>query len=145
MTALMDGGAWTGADGVVSIRFTLSHAQLEATGSAAGVACRERYRDDDLTVDDVLAMRQLLSVADHLAGLAATGLGAAVELSVAALAQLHDALIAWIEAREQRGWMRDDERDLHRVLHPLVHELDALRADAVRAALADDAAALCAH
>jgi hypothetical protein len=88
-----------------------------------------------MTVDDVLAMRQLLSVVDHLDALAATGLGATVDLSAGALALVHDALVAWTDAREERGWMREDERDVHRALVPVLRDLGDLRAEAIRAAL----------
>jgi hypothetical protein len=137
VTPSLDMGTWTGADGVRRVHFSLSHAQLAATGRAAGTACRERYRDDEMTVDDVLAMRQLLSLVDHLDELAATGLGATVDLTAAGLALLHDALVTWSDAREQRGWMREDERDTHRTLAPVLHDLGDLRADAIRAALED--------
>jgi hypothetical protein len=131
----LDTATWTGADGVRRVHFALSHAQLAATVGAAGTACRERYRDDAMTVDDVLAMRQLLSVVDHLDALAATGLGATVDLSAGALALVHDALVAWTDAREERGWMREDERDVHRALVPVLRDLGDLRAEAIRAAL----------
>ena len=126
------------AGGVGRVAFDLSHEQFAAARVAASAACTERHRDQAMTVDDVLAMRRLSAICDQLDALAGSGLADTVELTVAGLALLHDALVEWVDAREAQGWMREQDHATHRLVLPLVRELGDLRARAVQVALAGE-------
>jgi hypothetical protein len=121
---------------VVQVRFDLGHELLAAVALAAAGARVDRHRGQDMTVDDVLAMRRLTTVGDQIGSLAANGLANPVVLAVGDLALLHDALVEWSEAQEAQGWQRAAEADALRTLRPLLWDLGELREQALRAALA---------
>jgi hypothetical protein len=128
----------TGPDGfpLVRVGFDLSHPQLSAAALAAAGARLDRHRGQDMTVDDVLAMRRLTTLGDELGALAGNGLANRVELVVGDLALLHDVLVEWTEGQDAQGWQRAAEADALRTLRPLLWDLGELRAEALRAALA---------
>ncbi len=128
----------TGPDGfpVVQIGFDLSHEQLAAVSLGAAGARVDRHRGQEMSVDDVLAMRRLTSVGDGIALLAGNGLANRVVLAVGDLALLHDALVEWSETQEAQGWQRAAEAEALRMLRPLLWVMGELRAEALRAALA---------
>jgi hypothetical protein len=127
-----------GPDGfpVVRVGFDLSHDQLAAAALASAGARVARHRDQEMTVDDVLAMRRLTSLGDELAAHAASGLVNRVELPVGDLALLHDALLEWTDGQDEQGWQRAAEAEALRMLRPLLWDLGELREQALRAALA---------
>jgi hypothetical protein len=126
-----------GPDGfpVVRVGFDLSHEQLAATALAASGARVERHRDQDMTVDDVLAMRRLTALGDELGALAGNGLANRVDLPVGDLGVLHDALLEWTEVQDEQGWQRAAEAEALRVVRALLWDMGELRAEAMRAAL----------
>ena len=121
---------------VVQVAFDLGHEQLDAVARTVAQARVDRHRDQEMTVDDVLAMRRLTSLGDELGALAANGLANPVRLPVGDLALLHDALVEWTERQEEQGWQRSADADALRLLRPLLWDLGDLRERALRAALA---------
>ena len=127
----------TDLDGVpvCNVAFDLSAQQVGAAHRATGAVRTERHRPQDMTVDDVLAMRELTGVVDELDRLQEAGGHATVTLPFARLVVLHDALGEWATGRTERGWMREAEQEDHPVVEGMLQGLADLRADAVCATL----------
>jgi hypothetical protein len=133
ITRDLDGAA------VVLALFDLDDAELAGAAHAVAAARTERYRLVEMSVDDVLAMRELTAVADDLDALARVPGTGTVVLRPARLTAFRSALEDFVSARDEAEWAReDDARHLpavRRVLWPLAD----LAADAVRAALSPEA------
>src|SRR5919197_6046637 len=127
------------ADGtpVCNVSFDLSAEQLAAAVQAVEAVRLARHRDEALGTDDVLALRELTSVSDELHRLAEHGAHATLVLPLARFVALHDALGEWVHALDERGWMRDEEREPWTLIEPLLEPMAQLRAEALHAALAD--------
>jgi hypothetical protein len=120
---------------VCNVSFDLSAQQLAAAARAAEAIRLERHRHEALSTDDVLALRELTSISDELQRLAEHGAHGTVLLPLARFVALHDALVEWIHAAEQRGWMREDDQAIHPVVDALLEPMAQLRADALHAVL----------
>ena len=124
----------TDADGLpsVEVTFDLTPQQAGAAAHALGVVREARYRTAELSTDDVLAMRDMTSLADELTELVAAGGADHVRATVARLGTLRSALEEFAAAEHL-------ERVGDAAARPLVFALaDAiadLHAEAVRAAL----------
>ena len=116
-----------GLDGepVVLACFDLGEEQLAASAHAVA-ASAERYRTAEMSVDDVLQLRELTAISDELADLA---------LRPARLTALRDAIAGFVESRDEADWIRDEDREPLAVVRSLVHALEDLCGDALRAAL----------
>src|SRR5687767_5187466 len=84
----------TDADGhsSVEVTFDLTPQQAGAAAHALGVIRESRYRTAEMSADDVLAMRDMTSLADELTELAAAGGTDHVRASVARLGALRSSL-----------------------------------------------------
>jgi hypothetical protein len=131
------------ADGlpVCNVSFDLSAEQVEAAAHVVEAVRLERHRDQQLSTDDVLALRELTSLSDELHGLAEQHAHASLLFTLARFTALHDALGEWVHAGDARGWMREDDREHHARVAALLEPMAALRADALRAALGQAAQA----
>jgi hypothetical protein len=131
------------ADGtpVCNVSFDLSAEQLHAAARAAEAIRLERHRHQALSTDDVLALRELTGLSDELHMLADQGAHATVILQLARFVALHDALLEWLAAAAQRGWMREDDLAIHPFVAALVDPMASLRADALQAVLGETARA----
>jgi hypothetical protein len=126
---------------VCNAAFDLSAEQLHAAAHAAGEIRTERHRGQELTTDDVLALRALTSVVDELDGLASAAGHTTMTMPLARMAALHDALDEWVRTRTDRGWLREADEEAHPIVAALLAPMGALRADAVCATLAAHAEA----
>jgi hypothetical protein len=126
------------ADGhpVTNVSFDLSADQLASVAHVVEAVRLERHRDEALSTDDVLALRELTSLSDQLHGLAEQRAHAGLLLTLARFTALHDALSDWIHAADERGWMRDEDREHHARVAAMLEPMAQLRAEAVRSALA---------
>ncbi|MCW3004444.1 MAG: hypothetical protein JWQ20_3742 [Conexibacter sp.] len=131
------------ADGtpVCNVSFDLSAAQLAAAARAVEAIRLERHRHQELSTDDVLALRELTGLSDELHRLAEHGAHGTVVLQLARFVALHDALVEWLHAAEDRGWMREDDAEAHPLIAALVDPMATLRADALHAVLGTGAQA----
>lgn len=131
------------ADGtpVCNVSFDLSAQQLHACARAAEAVRLERHRHQELSTDDVLALRELTGLSDELHMLADQGANATVVLQLARFVALHDALSEWLAAAADRGWMREDDQAIHPLIAALVDPMASLRADALHAVLGEAARA----
>jgi hypothetical protein len=124
---------------VVLACFDLEEVELAASAHAVAGARTERYRLVEMSVDDVLAMRELTALADDLDALARVPGAGTVVLRPARLTAFRDALEQFVTARDEADWVREEDAvhlsAVRRVLWPLAD----LCADALRAALSPEA------
>jgi hypothetical protein len=129
------------ADGlpVCNVSFDLSADQVASTARAVEAVRLERHRDEALGTDDVLALRELTGLSDELHGLAERRGHATLLLTLARFTALHDALGEWVHAADERGWMREDDREHYARVDALLEPMAQLRADALRSVLGEGA------
>jgi hypothetical protein len=130
------------ADGtpVCNVSFDLSAQQVAAAVRAVDAIRLHRHQNAELSIDDVLALRELTGVSDELHRLAEGGAHASVVLPLARFAALHDALTEWVHLQDDRGWMRDDDAEIHPIIAALLAPMASLREDALHAVLGDSSA-----
>jgi hypothetical protein len=126
-----------GPDGttLVVARFDLPQDEIAGIARAVDVSRTEQFRNEELSTDDVVAMRELTALADQLTALAGHGSGVSVELSPARLVALRDTLHVFVEMRDEAGFTREEDRGAYAVAMALAGPLSDLSADALRAAL----------
>jgi|1186.fasta_scaffold1138822_2 hypothetical protein len=120
-------------DAVVHACFDLSPDEIAAAAHAVAATTGERFRMTDLSSDDVLELRELTALTDELGEL--TGGASTVVLKPARLSALRDAVIAFVESREQAEWIREEDRQPLALLREMLFPLEQLGAEATRAAL----------
>lgn len=127
----------TAPDGTKAVvaRFDLNDDEIAAVARAVDASRTEQFRHEELSIDDVVAMRELTALADQLTALAGYGTAVTVELSPARLVALRDTLHAFVELRDEAGFTRDEDRDAYAVAMALAAPLGDLVAETLRAAL----------
>ena len=135
----------SGSDGSKQVVacFDLTEDEIAAVARAVDVSRTEQFRHEELSTDDVVAMRELTALADQLTALAGHGSAVTVELNPARLVALRDTLHAFVEHRDEAGFTREEDRDAYAVSLALAAPLADLSADALRAALDASAHAGC--
>lgn len=130
-----------GLDGepVVLACFDLAEEQLAASAHAVAATSAERFRIADMSVDDVLELRELTALSDELADLALRPGMCTVVLRPARLSVYRDSIAAFIESRDSAEWVREEDREPLARVRSLSYALEDLCADAVRAALSGSA------
>jgi hypothetical protein len=128
---------------VVYARFDLSEAEVAAASHAVNASRTEQFRNEELSADDVVAMRELTALADELTALAAHGSACTLELRPARLVALRDTLEAFVAHRDEAGFTREEDRAGYAIAQALAAPLAELSADALRAALDASAPAGC--
>jgi hypothetical protein len=125
-----------GLDGeaVVLACFDLGEDQLAASAHAV-VATTERFRNEEMSVDDVIELRELTALADELADLALRPGMRTVVLRPARLTVYRDAVARFVESRDEAEWVREEDREALARVRGLLFPLEDLCADALRAAL----------
>ena len=129
------------ADGlpVCNVSFDLSADQVASAAHAVEAVRLERHRHQTLSTDDVLALRALTGLSDELHGLAEQHGHAGLLLTLARFTALHDALSDWVHVADERGWMREEEREHSARIEALLEPMAQLRADALQAVLGEGA------
>jgi hypothetical protein len=135
----------TAPDGtpVVRAHFDFTQAEVAAASHAVNASRTEQFRNEDLSADGVLAMRELTSLADELTALAAHRSACTLDLSPARLVALRDTLEAFVVHRDEAGFTREEDREAYTVAQALAAPLADLAAEALRAALDASAHAGC--
>lgn len=125
-----------GLDGepVVLACFDLGEEELAASAHAVG-ATAERFRSSEMSVDDVIELRELTALADELADLALRPGMRTVVLRPARLTVYRDAVARFVESRDEAEWVREEDREPLARVRALLRPLEDLCADALRAAL----------
>jgi hypothetical protein len=94
----------------------------------------ERYRNREMSVDDVLELRELTALADELASLVSLEDGLrTVVMRPARLTVCRDAGASFVDSRDEADFVREEDREPLARLRPLVPALEDLCADALRA------------
>jgi len=128
---------------LVQAVFDLSESEVKGVARAVNVSRTEQFRHEELSADDVVAMRELTALADELSALAGHGSAVTLMLRPARLVALRDTLEAFVAHRDEAGFTRDEDREAYAVAQSLAWPLGDLSAEALRAAL--DAAAHADH
>ena len=125
-----------GLDGepVVLACFDLGDEELKASAYAVS-ATAERYRTAEMSVDDVLELRELTALSDELAALALRPGMCTVVLRPARLTAYRDAVARFVQSRDDAEWVREQDREPLVRVRGLLFALEDLCADALRAAL----------
>ena len=125
-----------GLDGeaVVLACFDLPEEQLAASARAV-TAAAERFRNAELSVDDVIELRELTALSDELTDLASRTGVSTVVLRPARLSAYRNALTQFVESRDEAEWIREEDREPLHTARELLWPLGDLAADAMRAAL----------
>jgi hypothetical protein len=134
-----------GLDGeaVVLAVFDLPDEEITASAHAVKVVATERYRTADMSVDDVLELRELTALTDELSDhLLRPGVSTLV-MRPSRLNAWRDALTHFVESRDEAEWMRDEDREPLSLVRGLLWPLGDLCADAMRAALTPPAPKTC--
>jgi hypothetical protein len=126
-----------GLDGeaVVLACFDLGEEMLSASAHAVKAGSAERFRTADMSVDDVLELRELTALADELADLALRPGMRTVVLRPGRLTVYRGALAHFVESRDEADWLRDEDREPLALVRGLLLPLEELAADTLRAAL----------
>ena len=124
----------TDADGLPSVEVTLdlTPVQAGAASHALRVIRDARFRTAEMSADDVLAMREMTSLADELAEIEAAAGADRVRASVARLGALRSALEEFAAGEHLE---REGDGEARPVVYSLVDDVADLHATAVRAAL----------
>jgi hypothetical protein len=127
-----------GLDGepVVLACFDLGEEQLAASAYAV-TATAERFRSAEMSVDDVIELRELTTLSDELADLALRPGMRTVVLRPARLTVYRDAIARFVESRDEAEWVREEDREPIARVRALLGPLEDLCGDALRAALSD--------
>jgi len=115
--------------------FDLAGPEVAAVAHAVGTSRTEQFRLGELSADAVLALRELTALADELSALAAHGSACTLTLSPARLIALRDTLDAFVAARDEAGFVREEDREAYGIALALAGPLSDLSADTLRAAL----------
>ena len=134
-----------GLDGeaVVLAVFDLGEAEIGASAHAVQVITTERYRNTEMSTDDVLELRELTALADELGDLLLRPGVSTLVMSPARLNAWRDALTHFVESRDDAEWMREEDREPLALVRGLLWPLGDLCADAMRAALTPPAPKAC--
>jgi hypothetical protein len=120
---------------VVLACFDLGGEDIAAASHAVAAMAAERFRHVEMSVDDVLELRELTAVADDLADQDPQPGIRTLVLRPARLTALRDSVARFIETRDAGEWIRAEDREPLARLRGLVAPLEELCAEALRAAL----------
>src|SRR5215203_3430643 len=118
---------------VVHAVFDLREAEIGASAHAVASSIAERFRNEELSADDVVEFRELTALADELREL--VGGAGTIVMRPARLNAYRLALGAFIESRDESEWIRDEDREPLAVVRSLLWPLEELAAETMRAAL----------
>jgi hypothetical protein len=124
---------------VVLACFDLAEADVAAVAHAVAAARTERYRNTEMSVDDVLAMRELTALADDLGALAHLPGACTVVLRPARLTVFREAAEDFVASRDAADWVREADAEHLPAVRRLLLPLGELCGEALRAALSPEA------
>lgn len=122
---------------VVEVTFDLTAAQVAAGAHAVRIVREARHRNQEMSTDDVLAMRELTSIADQLAELEVHAAAVTLRASAARLGAFRDALETFAAAEHVE---REGDAAARPVVFALADGVADLHAAAIRAVLGGSAA-----
>jgi hypothetical protein len=120
---------------IVLACFDLGGEEIAAAAHAVAAMAAERFRNVDMSVDDVLELRELTALTDELADQDPQPGIRTLVLRPARLTALRDSVARFIETRDEGEWIREEDREPLARLRGLLAPLEELSAEALRAAL----------
>jgi hypothetical protein len=118
---------------VVHAIFDLREDEIAASAHAVAASVAERFRNTEMSADDVIEFRELTALADELGELA--GGHGTIVMRPARLNSYRAALGAFVESRDESDWLREEDREPLAIVRSLLFSLEELSAEAMRAAL----------
>jgi hypothetical protein len=118
---------------VVHAVFDLREDEIAASAHAVAASCAERFRNRELSADDVVEFRDLTALADELRDL--VGGAGTIVMRPARLNSYRFALAGFVESRDESEWIRDEDREPLAIARGLLWPLEQLAAEAMEAAL----------
>jgi hypothetical protein len=122
---------------VVHAVFDLRAEEITASAHAVTASSTERFRNEELSADDVVEFRELTALADELSEL--VGGAGTIVMRPARLNAYRNALMNFVESRDEAEWIRDEDREPLAIVRGLLWPLEELSADAMQAALSGHA------
>ena len=129
ITAGLDGEA------VVLAVFDLGEEEISASAYAVQIITTERYRNHEMSIDDVLEFRELTALADELGDHSIQQGMRTIVMRPSRLNAWHHSLTHFVESRDEAEWTREEDRKSLPLVRELLWPLGDLCADAMRAAL----------
>jgi hypothetical protein len=120
-------------ESVVHAVFDLREDEIAASAHAVTASCAERFRNTELSADDVVEFRELTALADELRDL--VGGAGTIVMRPARLNSYRAALATFVESRDESEWIRDEDREPLAIARGLLWPLEQLAAEAMEAAL----------
>ena len=120
---------------VVLACFDLGDEDIAACAHAVAAASSERFRLNDLSVDDVLELRELTALTDELRDPSPERGVRTIALRPARLSALRASIASFVETRDEAEWIRDEDREPLARVRALLPGLEDLGAEALQAAL----------
>ncbi len=118
---------------VVHACFDLHEEEITASAHAVAASAAERFRNVEMSADDVIEFRELTALADELREL--IGGAGTIVLRPARLTAYRHSLDFFVESRDDAEWIREEDREPLAIVRSLLFPLEQLSAEAMRAAL----------
>jgi hypothetical protein len=122
---------------VVHAVFDLREEEIGASAHAVVAACNERFRNEELSADDVIEFRELTALADELREM--EGGAGTIVMRPARLTAYRHALDIFVQSRDEADWIRDEDREPLAIVRGLLWPLEELAAETIQAALSPSA------
>ena len=122
---------------VVHAVFDLREEEIGASAHAVAASVAERFRNEELSADDVVEFRELTALADELSEL--VGGAGTIVMRPARLNAFRNAILRFVESRDEADWIRDEDREPLAIVRGLLWPLEDLAAEAMQAALSGEA------
>ena len=122
---------------VVHAVFDLREEEIGASGHAVAASVAERFRNQELSADDVVEFRELTALADELSEL--VGGAGTIVMRPARLNAYRNAILTFVDSRDEAEWIRDEDREPLAIVRGLLWPLEDLAAEAMQAALSGEA------
>jgi hypothetical protein len=120
-------------EAVVHAIFDLREEEIAASAHAVTASSAERFRNTEMSADDVVEFRELTALADELREL--VGGAGTIVMRPARLNAYRHALGTFVESRDESDWIRDEDREPLAIVRRLLWPLEELAADTMQAAL----------
>jgi hypothetical protein len=118
---------------VVHACFDLREEEIRASAHAVAASAAERFRNVEMSADDVIEFRELTALADELGEL--IGGAGTIVLRPARLTAYRHSLDFFVASRDEAEWIREEDREPLAIARSLLFPLEELSAEAMRTAL----------
>ena len=122
---------------VVHAVFDLREEEIGASAHAVAASVAERFRNEELSADDVVEFRELTALGDELSEL--VGGAGTIVMRPARLNAYRNAILTFVDSRDEAEWIRDEDREPLAIVRGLLWPLEDLAAEAMQAALSGEA------